>query len=212
MTPGSIRVRAAKAADVEALVSVHVRAFEGFFLTLLGEKFLRRLYTTFIEHHDVICQVVENPHEVCGFAVGPLNPRGYFKALLLHQGFGFALDALPRLIRNPVVVGRRLLSALFYRGAQPAVTPRAALLSSLAILPELRGTGASGLLIEAFCREAARYSATHVYATTDRDANNAANRFYVKHGFSLESSIVRSDGRVMNRYYRLLTKSARSTP
>jgi GNAT superfamily N-acetyltransferase len=200
-----VRVRAAALSDVDSVVRIHMQAFDGFFLTSLGSRFLKRFYSGLASDERVVFQIAESARGACGFAVGPLRPRSFFRMLLVKQGVGFALDATGALLRHPLKVGRKLLGALRYRGEGPPVVREAALLSSLGVLAEARGTGVSGLLIEAFCREAARGAATHVYLTTDRDENAAVNRFYLKHGFVLESSLVRPDGRVMNRYCRPLS-------
>jgi GNAT superfamily N-acetyltransferase len=66
----------------------------------------------------------------------------------------------------------------------------------------------AGALLEAFCRRAADHGSQCVYLTTDRDANDAANRFYLKHGFFCDGQVQRRDGRVMNRYLRVLAPPA----
>ena len=199
-----IAVRRARLEDVDRMVAIHERAFGGFFLTSLGPGFLRRFYLSMIGSRDAICQVAERDSVVDGFVVGPLHPAGYFRRLLLSRGLAFAFDALPALLRRPGLVGSRLIRAVRYRGEVPLGIPRAVLLSSVAVTPEASGTGAAGALIEAFCAEAAAHGATHVYLTTDLKDNPAANRFYQRHGFSIESVVVRPDGRTMNRYLRVL--------
>ena len=153
---------------------------------------------------DAICLVVERGAGVDGFIVGPLHPAGYFRRLFLRSGLAFAFDALPALLRRPGTVGARLLRAVRYRGEAPVAWPDAALVSSVAVAPDAVGSGAAGALIEGFCAEAAARGAGHVYLTTDIVDNPVANRFYRKHGFEVESVLVRPDGRTMNRYLRQL--------
>lgn len=197
-------VRQARPDDLERIVDIHRSAFPGFFLTSLGSRFLRRFYAAMIGAADSICLVVERDDGVDGFVVGPMHPAGYFGRLFLHSGFGFALDALPALLGRPAAVGARLLRAARYRGEPPVAWPDAALISSVAVATEATGTGAAGALLEGFCAQAAARGASHVYLTTDVVDNPAANRFYQKHGFGIESMIVRPDGRKMNRYLREL--------
>lgn len=195
--------------DVDAMVDVHVAAFPRFFLTILGPRFLRRLYRALVLDSTTVCLVAPGAPGIAGLIVGPLEPGGFFRRLLFREGVGFAFDALPALIRRPGFVVPRLVRAIGYRGETPLRYPDSALVSSIAVRPELAGTGLAGTLLEAFCIEAAARGARYVYLTTDRDANLAANRFYAKHHFVFESQINRSDGRVMNRYLRSFMHSER---
>lgn len=197
-------VRAARPDDVPRIVIIHRQAFPDFFLTSLGDRFLRRFYQAMTRAPDAICLVVERGTGVDGFIVGPLHPAGYFRRLFLRSGLAFAFDALPALLRRPGAVGARLLRAVHYRGEAPVAWPDAALVSSVAVASDAVGSGAAGALIEAYCAEAAARGARHVYLTTDIVDNPAANRFYRKHGFEVESVLVRPDGRTMNRYLRQL--------
>lgn len=196
--------RAARQADVPNIVAIHQQAFPGFFLTTLGPRFLTRFYAAMTGSPDALCLVIEREYGIEGFIVGPLHPAGYFRRLLLRQGPGFLRDALPAMLRNPGAVVRRVFRAVRYRGEAPVAWPGAALVSSVAVAPGAVGSGAAGALVERFCAEAAARGTTHVYLTTDVVDNPAANRFYQKHGFVVESVIVRPDGRAMNRYLRPL--------
>ncbi|WP_305016831.1 hypothetical protein [Mycobacterium tuberculosis] len=45
-----IQIRPAQASDIAQIVQVHLQAFPGFFLTLMGPRFLRLLYSGFLNH------------------------------------------------------------------------------------------------------------------------------------------------------------------
>jgi GNAT superfamily N-acetyltransferase len=80
-------------------------------------------------------------------------------------------------------------------GSYPELTPfvrqREARLNSLWVLPEHRGSGVGGLLVEAFldwARErGARYAVVTAFA-----ANPAAIRLYEKHGFGAHTVTLRA--------------------
>lgn len=201
-------VRAATAHDVARIVDVHTAAFPEFFLTFLGPAFLTRFYAAVVDDTANISLVADDGRSILGFVVGPLHPAGFFRGLLLHQGWGFATDAVPAIARRPLYTARHLLRGLFYRGDVPDAKPETALLSSIAVVPKASGSGVASALLEAFCRRAADHGSQRVYLTTDRDANDAANRFYLKHGFVCDGQLQRRDGRVMNRYLRVLAPPA----
>ena len=90
-------------------------------------------------------------------------------------------------------VGGELAGGLM--GSYPELTPfvrqREARLNSLWVLPEHRGAGVGGLLVDAFCAWArgrgARYAVVTAFA-----ANPTAVRLYEKHGFGPHTVTLRS--------------------
>jgi GNAT superfamily N-acetyltransferase len=197
-----ISVREARPSDVAALAALHVESFKGFFLSRLGPRFVGELYRGFVESPDAVCVVAFQNADVVGIAAGPIDPRVFFRRLLLKRGYRFALAALPVLARHPWEVGQRLLGALLYRGEAPPRYACAALLSTICVHPSSQGTGVARVLLERFCAVAATGGARYAYLTTDRDDNQSVNAFYVRAGFSLTAEVRRSGGRIMNCYLR----------
>lgn len=196
-----MEIRPAGLDEVNGLARLHRESFPGFFLTSLGEPFLRNLYRGFISSPEAVCLVAEDGPTLLGVVAGPVRPREFFRGLLFTRGAHFALAAVPGLLRNPAPVARRLLAALTYRGEAPSAVS-GALVSTICVAPEGRGAGVAARLLERFCDEAGRRGARYVYLTTDRDDNAGVNAFYTRAGFRLESEIRRDDGRVMNRYLK----------
>jgi GNAT superfamily N-acetyltransferase len=182
------------------MVDIHLRAFPGFFLTLLGRRFLRRLYGGFVSSQDARAIVAEVDARVVGFAVGTCSPEQHFRARLHSEGLWFALAAVPALFRAPVRVSRKLWSALRYRGERPIGLAESWLLSSIGIDPDARSAGAGATLVNAFCSRARDSGARHVYLLTDEEGNAGVHRFYERTGFHVHSSLTRGDGRIMRLY------------
>jgi GNAT superfamily N-acetyltransferase len=187
---------------VTDIVAVHRDAFPDFFLTSLGERFLRRFYTAVLRDASALSFVGFVDGSIAGFVVGTVQPPQFFRKLLLQQGIGFCIDALGAFVRRPLFVGRRLCRGLTYRGETPQLHGNCALISSIAVLPAASGTGVATALLNSFCDAARSRGATGVYLLTDRDDNPVANRFYLKAGFKLETELTRSGQRPMNRYVR----------
>jgi ribosomal protein S18 acetylase RimI-like enzyme len=203
----AVNITRASLEDVAELVAVHQEAFPDFFLTLLGPRFLRRFYAAVVRHPKALGFIARRDRHAIGFVVGPTEPAGFFRALLLQEGVGFCLDAIPALLRHPVFVARRLWRGATYRGEAPAMPGKSALVSSIAVLPSASGAGVGAELLGAFCDAAAERCVDSVYLVTDRDYNPGANAFYRKAGFVLDCELPRSDGRTMNRYVRTLSRS-----
>jgi GNAT superfamily N-acetyltransferase len=197
-----MNVAAATERDVPGIVAVHRDAFRDFFLTTLGERFLRRFYGAMVREPSALNFVGTVNGSLAGFVVGTTQPPRFFRKLLVRQGLGFCADALGAFVRRPWFVGRRLLRGLTYRGEAPQMRADAALVSSIAVLPVASGTGLGAALLNAFCDAAAQRGASSVYLLTDRDDNSGVNRFYLKAGFVLEAELTRSGKRSMNRYIR----------
>lgn len=197
-------VREAAVADLGGIVSLHLVAFEGYFLSQLGAGFLRVLYDGFLIDPSGILLVAERGARPVGFIAGTVAPQRFFGRLLRRRGLELAVASASALMRSPVGVGRRLVRGLAYRGEKPAALVDAGLLSSVAVHPHEKGTGLGRLLVESFCSTAKQRGCSSVYLTTDRDGNEGTNGFYLAVGFRLESELSRSGGRRMNRYVRVI--------
>lgn len=191
------------AADVPSLAALHRRAFPDFFLSSLGDQFLRQLYLGYTTDPDAVVSVAraEDGH-VIGACVGTTHPSGFFSRLLKQRFVGFIGASLHVALRHPQFVPR-LLAAVKYRGDAPPGLD-GALLSSLCVDPDTQNGGIGGALEEAWCVRAAELGARTAFLTTDADANEAANRFYHRRGWHLHDEFVTRRGRRMNRYWREL--------
>lgn len=199
----SIQIRPAQTSDIAQVVQVHIQAFPGFFLTLMGTRFLRLLYSGFLNHPTGISLVAcpqAKPSEVIGFVVGTTQPQGFFSQLLRQHWLAFAMASLWPLLKKPGLVFVKLWSALFYRGESLPDQPNAALLSSLGVKPTAQGQQIGQQLVSAFLAHAQTAGATAVYLTTDQIDNAKANHFYTKLGFKLAGTCKRPHGRILNRY------------
>lgn len=189
-------VRVARDTDIEGVVVAHNSAFPGFFLTLLGPRFLAAFYQAFLGDKDALLLVAEgSDRRVTGFLAGVPAPESYFGRLRLTRGTRLGLAALPALARHPVRVGKRLLAAVVYRGDRPPGLPDFWLLSSLGVHAEASGMGVGSTLMRRFLDAARQAGARGVYLLTDGSDNAATLRFYGRHGFVVHAERTRPDGR-----------------
>lgn len=198
-------IRVMTPADVPAAVHVHMVGFPGFFLTFLGRSFLRELYMATLTDQDGMGFVAEDNRTVCGFVVGTAQPAGFYSRLIRQRWWRFALASMRPVLRRPAVIPR-----LFGALSMPSqVTQREdrGTLTSIAVLPEAQGQGVGQALVRAFIKEASARNLRQVDLTTDRDDNEAANRFYQSLGFTRERTFVTPEGRAMNEYVIVLPNS-----
>lgn len=197
-----MKLRFADERDIDAVASVHLAAFPGFFLTSLGRKFLSEMYRGFLNHPSGIFLVAEGEGKVIGFAAGTSEPSSFFTELRRKRFISFLLCAFPALLRNPSTVLQKLIKAVFYRGDKPAGLEGGALLSSIGVRPDVLGKSIGQKLLNGFEREVLLRGREFVYLTTDKVGNDRVNAFYKKNGYFVESSFSQHAGRTMLRYVK----------
>jgi ribosomal protein S18 acetylase RimI-like enzyme len=194
-----MRLRSMKPEDVNAVVRLHVSAFPGFFLTLLGARFLRVFYERFPADTSAIAIVaVDETEHVLGFVVGASNPSGFYRRILKRYWIRFALAAAPTVARRPSIAGR-VAQALRHPGANPA-GDRVAGLFSIAVGPDSQGRSVGRILLSEFLSSARARGCTAVQLTTDANANERTNAFYRAGGFEILRSFRTREGRAMHEY------------
>jgi len=190
-------IREASAADLAAIVPLHKSAFAGFFLTSLGDRFLRTYYETVLAYPQRLFYVAEQGSQLAGFVAGFAQPQAFYRALYRRRvRIGFTLAAA--VVRRPKLLAAviRRAAAVRSRGQNPESDCE---LASTAVDPSFAGQGAGRLLVEFFVAEAARRHARTVALSTGALGNDHVNRFYSSCGFVMRgTSLV--DSRLMNQY------------
>lgn len=197
-------LRNAVEADIEAVVRVHQRAFEGFFLTRLGPLFLAELYRSFAFRPGGVLRVLCNEDgSIVGFAGGALEPARFFHNLKKQKALVFIMRSLPGLFRSPFLVIKKLWYAAFYKGEQPSELASAALLSSIAVSPAMMGRSLGKKLLLDFEDVVRGRGVNALFLTTDKSGNDNVVSFYLNSGYSIESGFVQADGREMLRLIKI---------
>jgi GNAT superfamily N-acetyltransferase len=185
---------------LDRVVTVHIEAFPGFFMTQLGPRFLREYYRCVVESPQGILLTGDRQGECMGFVAGFLDPAAFYRELRrLRVQLGLA--ACSRILTRPW----RLVTLLAnYRrargGARLPSDPRTAELSSLAVKPSAEGQGVGSSLVRAFIEAAEVLGANRVMLTTDAHGNDAVNRFYQRCGFTCIRTFKARRGRYLNEY------------
>jgi GNAT superfamily N-acetyltransferase len=193
-----VRLRRLTRDQAAACAKLHKAAFPEFFLSQLGEQFLREFYNGFVDDPDAITAVCLDPSgRLLGVVVGTFSPSGFFSRLLKRRWHAFACASVALALRHPRHLPR-LLRAVTYRGQIPLATS-GALLSSICVAPDARGMGVGRTLLRAFEAEVdgERVAA---YLVTDRADNESTNAFYSRNGWRLAGNYDTPEGRPMNCY------------
>jgi ribosomal protein S18 acetylase RimI-like enzyme len=195
-----INVRAIQQQDLDNVVEVHLKAFQGFFLSFLGFAFLKEFYAGILRDLTGIHYLAEIDGKIQGLVTGTTQPAGFYSRLLAQRWWAFGLAALPHVVKNPHIVPRLLRA--FQKSAENASLKDTATLMSIAVLPEAQGGGMGKALVEAFLAEAHRRGCAYVNLTTDAVNNEAVNAFYRRQGFRLVRTFETPEKRLMNEYIK----------
>ncbi len=184
--------------DLHPVVDVHLRSFDGFFLTFLGGSFLHELYLSILDDPAGISYIYDDFGTIQGFVVGTSHPWGFYRRILIKRWWRFGLASIKPLIRNPAILPR--LMRAFTKPSEVADDDQYCELMSLAVLPEHRGKGVGKALVNTFISDAYHQGIQTVKLTTDRMNNDAVNNFYQKIGFTCSRTFTTPEGRSMNEY------------
>lgn len=178
------------------MAEIHSAAFPSYFLSSLGEPFLRELYLGFASIESAVTVVAQTSDgRVVGAAVGTTEPASFFRHLLLRRLPGFAAASALAAIRRPAIAVR-LVRGLAYRGqSEPGAD--GALLSSICVDPACQGAGVGGRLLSEWLAAASRAGAPGAHLTTDARDNDQVLTFYANSGFRQVHTFTTKEAREM---------------
>lgn len=191
-----MEIRRACNTDIEQVVNIHLSAFEGFFLTHMGSKFLGEYYRTVLLYEKNITFVCVNDEEILGFVTGFYEPKAFY-SLLRKRKIHFILPTIISILKNPFLVKRLLYNV--NKVNRLIVKDNEIELSSIAVHKKMQGNNIGKLLVKKFIDESRRLCADTIYLTTDAKDNETVNRFYLANGFTNREQFL-SQKRLMNIY------------
>jgi GNAT superfamily N-acetyltransferase len=193
-----LRLEILRNEELDRVVELHLRAFPGFFLTVLGPRFLRCLYAGIRDHSTGIVLCCFGGNGMLGFVAGTVQPGNFYRHLLLRRWWQFGLAALWPVLRRPAILPR-LLNA-FRKPGEATEHEGSAELMSIAVDPSAQGLGVGRFLVSGFFCECRRRGIERVELTTDANKNESVNQFYERAGFRKKRSFTTPQGRLMNQY------------
>jgi len=179
-----MKLRLAKQEDFSQMALIHTQAFQGFFLTSLGIRFLNTYYKAVLQYNTTIavCAVDENGN-ILGFASGTIKALNYNRGLFCKNMFSFFFAAARAAIRNPSVFYR--LAKNLDKSPEKDDDRNYAELLSIAILPQFKGSGIGKYLLEHFENEVLKRGGKKLTLTTDYYYNDRVVSFYKKCGYEV---------------------------
>jgi ribosomal protein S18 acetylase RimI-like enzyme len=183
--------------DSWAVANIHVNAFNNFFLTRLGKKFLEKYYTEMAQSADEIF-LVKDVGKVRGFVCGLGNARQFNRYFARKHFVFLGISVIKAILKHP-----RLLFRVATRIEDNNHFPKnekCIHLLSIAVDPDCCNYGYGAALLKGFIDLARLRGYSCIYLTTDRDKNIKVNEFYTKNGFRKSGEYNSGNNRIMNEY------------
>lgn len=193
------KIASAKEKDViKKVVEIHIKTFNGFFLTFMGKGFLRQMYSSYAQYDDAGLLVAYEDDTPVGFLAYSSDMSGLYKYMIKRKLIPFAWYSLCAFFRKPMVF-MRLLRA-FLKPSEAKRNEKYVELASIGVSPECKSKGVGSALISELRRITDFNMYRYITLETDAVNNEIANNFYKKNGFELYREYKTREGRKMNEY------------
>lgn len=164
------------AADLDEVVELHVLCFPTYFMTRLGQPFLREFYR---EAMAEIALVAVIDGRVVGTQLTFTRPSATFVRMLRSGGAKFAIAAAPTAARGPLQAFRVALALLKPFQARRPKGEATAMFT--AVHPSRRGSGVAKLLLKRMIAEADLAGVSSIHGENEDDPR--LNSLYERVGF-----------------------------
>ena len=196
-----MQIKNISAADndiIDAIVSIHLSTFKGFFLTFMGRGFLKLMYRSYAEYKNSGILVALDSDNPVGFLAYSGDLSGLYKYMITKRLIPFAWYSFGAFLRNPKIF-MRLLRA-FLKPSEVKRTEKYVELASIGDDPSIQAKGVGSTLIDALKETVNFNEYAYITLETDAENNESANHFYKKNGFVLEREFETHEGRKMFEY------------
>ncbi len=172
-------VRAATDGDASAAAALHALQISQGFLSLLGPRFLRRLYRRIGRDPGSFLLIAEIDRVDVGFVAGTTDVGALYRTFLVRDGLVAGAAAAGRLLTG----WRQVLDTLGHASSKGTGVGRGAELLAIAVDPSERRRGTGRSLVAAFLDEVALRGcdAAHVVVGAE---NAGAIALYERAGFA----------------------------
>jgi ribosomal protein S18 acetylase RimI-like enzyme len=191
-------VRRLEREDVTAAARLHRIVFPEYFLTHMGQGFVERFYSEFVDRDGNYGYVAVCGKELMGSVIGTLDYQRCFNRFYRHHFPRLVLSLVGRLIMDPyirrhlvsrVAPVRQALLSIAARQQQMsapeeslAADRAAARLLSIGVRPDKRGSGVAEQLVDRYC-DALWKDGWECIGLSVRPDNERAIAFYEKTGW-----------------------------
>jgi ribosomal protein S18 acetylase RimI-like enzyme len=200
-----ISFRRAERSDLCEIVKIHLEAFPGFFLSMLGHKFLYDLYKSYLTDGNCIFIVAENSGFIQGFSAGIFNLRRRSLLSKLKLFIILSTRVFDSFLKNPIQIGGMMFPRITFFKRDYLINKNSVILRSIAVRSSAKGGGIAVSLLCEFECQCRLLDAHYIFLTTDAIGNSRAIHFYEKCGYSVFSAFNQGRQRKMLLMRKVLT-------
>jgi ribosomal protein S18 acetylase RimI-like enzyme len=197
-----MKIKIIPESDVKEVVKVHNTSFQGFFLTELGDKFLRIYYNSVRKDAKGVLLGFYDEGKLFGFCAATTLSKGFNTHLVKKNLFDFCLIAM-RLLFTKTNALVRLLNNFTKRNPEEEDEGDYAELLSMGVSNQRQGQGIGKQLLLQLEKELQSKGCTILSLTTDFNGNEKAIHFYKSLGYDVFYDFIAFPERKM---YRMIKK------
>lgn len=193
-------IRMGTICDLNQVVAIHRKRFPNFFLSSLGNFFLRQFYKALLKEPGLLV-VLEYNDNIKGFAAGAFSNNQLYKRLLLNNLSGFLQAGIYIMFVKSWAILR-----LYKNMKRESTVPiDGAVLLSIATVANSKGYGVK--LLHSFENQILEKTGINTISlTTDAIGNSNVINFYIKCGYTIFNSFYSIKNRKMIRFIKKLKK------
>lgn len=197
-----MEIRKPEKEEVHAISDIHLKAFDGFFLSELGSEFLSTYYNSVRENDRGVLLGCFEGNKLLGFCAATTLSEGFNKHLVKSNFFSFSKIGFFLLFTRPKALLRLLKN---FTKSDPSVSDdgRYAELLSIGVSPSAQGKGVGKKLLMALEESLNDKNVSQLSLTTDFYDNEKTLNFYKGLGYEIMYDFVAYPDR---RMYRLIKK------
>lgn len=198
-----MEVRPISIGDIDSVVSIHLSAFKGFFLSDLGPAFLHAYYYAFLRNErSVFIGCFENGR-LLGFSAASTISNGFNYSLVKSNILLFLRVGICVFLSSPKAIWRLIQN---FNKSDNSVNDKKnyAELYSLGVLAQEQGRGIGKTLLDCLVVSLKEKSCSELSLTTDKLGNENTLSFYQKNGFEIMYNFNAFPSREMYRLIKVL--------
>lgn len=189
--------------DVSEVVRIHLLAFADFFLSQMGESFLKLYYKSFLkDKRGFGIGIFDNDGNLIGFSVATTFSNGFNRNLITDNFFAFLIVGMKVLFTKPKSLLRLFMN--LSKKTKRIDDGRYAELFSIGVDPKMHGKGLGKLLIANTERIAIIKNCEKIALTTDFFNNDDVIQFYLKCGYHIFYDFTTFPDRKMYKMIKIL--------
>lgn len=193
-----MEVKPASKKSIDEIVKVHTSAFPGFFLTQLGDNFLKLYYKSVLKSKAGILLVCIEQDEVVGFCAACTKSKNFNSKLIKENLCEYILEGIKLVFTKPKAL-MRLYNNMSKTSSDVEDKGEYAELMSIGVRKKIQNKGVGKALLKELEKILKCECIKQLSLTTDMTDNEKTLSFYSNYGFTSMYEFISYPSRKMFR-------------